>query len=56
MLDRAIATQHAEIALAKSTQTRTARNLRNRLRIFKGRWLRLLRILGEFFSAGGPLS
>jgi hypothetical protein len=60
MLDRAIATQHAEFALDKTldeaTETRAPRHVRRRLRIFKERCLRVLRALGEFVSAGGPLS
>jgi hypothetical protein len=56
MLDRAIATQHAEFALDETNETRAPRNARNSLRIFKERCLCLLRTLGEFVSAGGPLS
>jgi hypothetical protein len=56
MPDRAIATQHAEFALDETNETRGPRNLRGRLRVFKERCLRLLKTLGEFVSAGGPLS
>ena len=56
MLDRAIATQHAELALDDTARTHAPRNVRNGLRIFKERCLRLLRTLGEFVAAGGPLS
>jgi hypothetical protein len=59
MLDRAIATQHPELTRAKTTLTRTPLNMRKRLRIFKRikqQCLRLLRRLGDFISAGGPLS
>jgi hypothetical protein len=52
MLDRAIATQHAKLALAETTRTQAPRNLR----FLKERCLRLLRNLGEFVSAGGSLS
>jgi hypothetical protein len=55
MLDRAIATQHAKLALAETTRTQAPRNLRS-LRFLKERCLRLLRTLGEFVSAGGSLS
>jgi hypothetical protein len=55
MLDRAIATQHAEIALDE-TETHTPRNVRISLRIFKERCSGLLRTIGEFVAAGGPLS
>ena len=54
MLDRAIATQHAKLALDETAET--PRNVRNGLRIFKERCMRLLRTLGEFIAAGGPLS
>jgi hypothetical protein len=63
MLDRAIATRHADFALDetpdRTTETCAPRNVRPRLRIlrrFKERCLRVLRALGEFVSAGGPLS
>ena len=64
MLDRAIATQHAELALAETARTQAPPNLRRSLRFLKERCLRLLRTLlrsllrtlGEFVSAGGPLS
>ena len=55
MLDRAIATQHAELALDE-TETHAPRNVRNGLHILKERCLRLLRTLGDFVAAGGPLS
>jgi hypothetical protein len=56
MLDRAIATQHAKLALDETAETHAPRNVRNGLRIFKERCMRLLRTLGEFIAAGGPLS
>lgn len=56
MLDRAIATQHAELALDDTARTHAPRNVRNGLRIIKERCLRLLRTLGKFVAAGGPLS
>lgn len=56
MLDRAIATQHAELALDDTARTHAPRNVRDGLRIIKERCLRLLRTLGKFVAAGGPLS
>ena len=56
MLDRAVATQHAKLALAEATRTHAPWNARHILRLCKERCLRLLRTLGEFVSAGGPLS
>jgi hypothetical protein len=56
MLDRAIATQHAKLALAETARTQAPRNLRRTLRFLKERCLRLLRTLSEFVSAGGSLS
>ena len=57
MLDRAIATQHAQYTFTETT--RSPRGKRS-LRVVRQRCLRLLRtlsrVLGEFVSAGGPLS
>jgi hypothetical protein len=56
MLDRAIATQHAELTRTKPARTRVPPTMRKRLRVFRQRCLQLLRRLGELISTGGPLS
>ena len=56
MSNRAIASEQAELALTETSRTYTTRHVRDGLRLFKERCLSLLIRVGEFVSAGGPLS
>ncbi len=56
MLQRALPVQHSHIALGETLGAREPLKVRTVLRAFVDRSLRLLRLLGEFAAAGGPLS
>jgi hypothetical protein len=56
MLPRALPVTHPPIALRETLGAREPLNVRRRFRAFVGRCVLLLRRLGEFFAAGGPLS
>jgi len=56
MYQRALQVTHPHIAPGKMLVARKPLKMRTRFRAFIDRCLRLLRRLGEFFAAGGPLS
>jgi hypothetical protein len=56
MLQRALPVRRPPIVLHEMLGARKPLNARTRFRAFVDRSLRLLRLLGEFFAAGGPLS
>jgi hypothetical protein len=56
MLPRALPVTHPPVALGKTPGAREPLDMRTRFRAFVVRALQLLRRLGEFFAAGGPLS
>ncbi|MGO8912068.1 MAG: hypothetical protein ACLQDM_22450 [Bradyrhizobium sp.] len=56
MLQRALPVQHPPIAPGETLGSRGQLNARRLFRAFVDHSLRLLRLLGEFFAAGGALS
>ena len=56
MLPRALPVAHPPITLRENLGARERLIARMLVRAFAGRALLLLRRLGEFFAAGGPLS
>lgn len=56
MYQRAIPVRHPHIAIGETLGAREPHTARARFRAFVDRSLLLLRRLGEFFAAGGPLS
>lgn len=56
MLQRALPVPHPHIALGEMLEAREPPKARIIFRAFVDQALRLLRSLGEFFAAGGPLS
>ena len=53
---RALPVRHPHIAPGETLGAREPLNARTRFRAFVDHFLRLLRRLGEFLAAGGPLS
>ena len=56
MLQRAIPVRHPHIALGQTLEAREPLKVRTLFRAFIDHSLRLLRWLGDFIAAGGPLS
>jgi hypothetical protein len=56
MLQRALPVTHRPITLGETLGIRAPLDARARFRAFIDRAVLLLRRLGEFFAAGGPLS
>jgi hypothetical protein len=56
MLQRALPVQHPPIALGETLAVHAPSKARALARAFIGHCLRLLKLLGEFAAAGGPLS
>ena len=56
MLQRALPVRHPPIAFGERPGVRKPRAARRLFRALVDHWLRLLRRLGEFIAAGGPLS
>jgi hypothetical protein len=56
MLQRALPVRHPHIALGEMCGAREPIKARTLFRAFIDQFLRLLRLLGEFVAAGGPLS
>jgi hypothetical protein len=56
MLQRVLPVQHPHIALGETLDAQEPSKLRMRARVFIDHVLRLLRVLGQFAAAGGPLS
>jgi hypothetical protein len=56
MLQRALPVMHPPVALRKALGARERLSARRLFRAFVARAMLLLRRLGEFFAAGGPLS
>ena len=56
MLQRALPLRHPPIASDEKLEARKQLNARTLFRALIDHFLRLLRLLGEFFAAGGPLS
>jgi hypothetical protein len=56
MLQRALPLQRQHIALGEKLGVDAPSKARALVRAFTGHCLRLLRLLGEFAAAGGPLS
>jgi hypothetical protein len=56
MLQRALPVMHPPVALREKLGARERFNARGLFRAFVARAVLLLRRLGEFFAAGGPLS
>ena len=56
MLQRALPVRHPHIALGQTLGAHEPLNVRRLFRAFFDHSLRLLRLLGEFAAAGGPLS
>jgi hypothetical protein len=56
MLQRAIPVRHPHIALDQTLEAREPLKVRTLFRAFIDHSLRLLRWLGDFIAAGGPLS
>ena len=56
MLQRALPVRHPHIALREMPATREPSIARTPFRAFVDHSLRLLRSLGEFLAAGGPLA
>ena len=55
MLQRALPLRHPPIASGERLEARKQLNARTLFRALIDHFLRLLRLLGEFFAAGGPL-
>jgi hypothetical protein len=56
MLQRAIPVRHPHIALGQTHGAREPLKMRTLFRAFIDHSVRLLRLLGEYAAAGGPLS
>jgi hypothetical protein len=56
MLQRAFPIEHPHIALDQKLGADAPSNARRLVGAFSGHLLRLLRLLGRFAAAGGPLS
>jgi hypothetical protein len=56
MLQRAIPVRHPHIALGQTLGAREPLKMRTLFRAFIDHSVRLLRLLGEYAAAGGPLS
>jgi hypothetical protein len=56
MLERVLSLQHSTITFGKITGAYTRSDQRKGFGALKDAFLRLLRKLGEFLAAGGPLS
>lgn len=56
MLQRAIPLQHPHIALGQELGTHAPSRARTLVRALVGEFLRLSRMVGKYFAAGGPLS
>ncbi|SHJ32146.1 hypothetical protein SAMN05444159_0303 [Bradyrhizobium lablabi] len=56
MLQRALPVQHPPFALGEKLGVHAPSRARALVRVFVGHCLRLLRLLGQFAAAGGPLS
>jgi hypothetical protein len=56
MLQRALPVMHPHIALGEKLRVDAPSKARALVRAFTGHFLRLMRWLGEFVAAGGPLS
>jgi hypothetical protein len=56
MLQRALPIQHPHIALGEKLGVHAPSKARALLRAITGHFLRLMRLLGEYAAAGGPLS
>jgi hypothetical protein len=56
MLQRALPLQHPHIALGQELAAHAPSKARTLVRAFTGHFLRLLRLLGQYAAAGGPLS
>jgi hypothetical protein len=56
MLQRALPVTHPPMPLGRTFGGRKRLTARRRFRVFVDRSLLILRRLGEFFAAGGPLS
>jgi hypothetical protein len=56
MYQRALPVRHPHIVLGQTLGAREPLKLRTLFRAFVDHSLRLLRLLGEFATAGGPLS
>jgi hypothetical protein len=56
MLQRALPVRHPHIALGQTLGAREPLKVRTLFRAFIDHSLRLLRLLGDFVAAGGPLS
>jgi hypothetical protein len=56
MYQRALTVRHPNIAPGEMLGAREPSKARTLFRAFIDQCLRLLRLLGEFFAAGGPLS
>ena len=56
MYQRALPVRHPHLALGQTLEVREPLKVRRLFRAFIDHSLRLLRLLGDFFAAGGPLS
>jgi hypothetical protein len=56
MLQRALPLQRQHIALGEKLGVHAPSKARALVRALTGRFLRLMRLLGDFVAAGGPLS
>jgi hypothetical protein len=56
MYQRALPVRHPHIALGQTLGAHGPLKVRKLFRAFIGRFLRLLRLLGDYAAAGGPLS
>jgi hypothetical protein len=56
MLQPALPVQHPHIALGEKLGAHAPSKARTLVGFFIGHFLRLLRLLGQFAAAGGPLS
>jgi hypothetical protein len=56
MYQRALPVQHPHIALGQTLEARGPLSVRRLFRAFIDHSLRLLRLLGDYAAAGGPLS
>jgi hypothetical protein len=56
MYQRALPVRHPHLALGQTLEAREPLKVRTLFRAFIDHSLRLLRLLGDFIAAGGPLS
>jgi hypothetical protein len=56
MLQRALPLQHPHIALGREIAAHAPSRARALVHAFAGQFLRIMRLVGQYAAAGGPLS